>query len=93
MDNYISSTIKYSNKVVVIVDTYKDVQATYETNHMPKYLNMEDNNFEVKVQIHNHHIKMYVTKYMEMVNNIDSVYAKIWGQCTDPLQKMIRQLG
>ena len=29
---------------------------------------------------------------MSMVNNIDSIYAKIWGHCTDPLQNMIKQL-
>ena len=29
---------------------------------------------------------------MDMINNIDSIYAKIWEQCTDPLQNMIKQL-
>ena len=28
-----------------------------------------------------------------MVNNIDSIHEKIWGQCTDPLQNMIKYLG
>ena len=34
--------MKYSNKVVGIVETYRDVQATYKTKHMPKYLYIED---------------------------------------------------
>ena len=35
---------------------------------------------------------MYLIKEMVMVNNIDSVYAKIWGQCTEPLHNMIKHL-
>ena len=33
---------------------------------------------------------MYVKKEIEMVNNIDSIYVKIWGQCTETLQNMIK---
>ena len=51
MGNYISRTMKYGNKVVVIVDTYKDVRSTYKSNQMPKYLTIEDNQSEVKVHI------------------------------------------
>ena len=29
---------------------------------------------------------------MEMINNVDSIHAKIWGQCIEPLQNMINQL-
>ena len=47
---------------------------------------------EVKVQIHNQSIKMYVLEKMEMVNNINSIYANIWGQCTYTLQNMIKHL-
>ena len=54
--------MKYGNKVLGIVETYKDVRATYKTNRMPKDLNIEDKKFEVKVQIHNQHIKMYIAK-------------------------------
>ena len=59
---------------------------------MAKYLNIEDKKSEVKVHIHNQRIKMYATKDMDMVNNIDSIYAKIWGQCAEPLQNMIKHL-
>ena len=41
MGNYISRTMKYSNKVVGIVETYKDARATYKTNNMPKDLSIE----------------------------------------------------
>ena len=58
MCNYISRTIKYGNKVVGIVETYKDVRVTYKTNHMPKYLTIEDKKSEVKVQIQNQRIKI-----------------------------------
>ena len=51
MGNYISRTINYGNEVVGIVDTYEDVQATYKTKHTPKYLTIEDNKYEVKLQI------------------------------------------
>ena len=84
--------MKYGNKVVVIVDTYKDVRSTYKSNQMPKYLTIEDNQSEVKVHISNQCIKIYVTKEMEMVNNIDSAYAKIYVVCTEPLQNMIKDL-
>ena len=59
---------------------------------MPKDLTIEDNKSEVKVQIQNQRIKMYVTKEMDMVNNIDYIYTKIWGQCADPLQNIIKHL-
>ena len=85
MGNYISRTMKYHNKVVGIVEMYGEVLATYKTNHMHKYLNIGDKKSEVKLYIQNQRIKMYVKKDMDMVNNIDSIYAKIWGQCTDPL--------
>ena len=49
---------------------------------MHKNLIIEDKQSEFKVQIQNQFIKMYATKDMDMVNNIDSVYVKIWGQCT-----------
>ena len=29
---------------------------------------------------------------MEMVNNIDSIYTKIWGQCIEPLYNMIKHI-
>ena len=59
---------------------------------MTKYLTIEDKQSEVKVQIQNQCIKMYVTKEMDMVNNIEYIYKKIWGQCTEPLQNMIKHL-
>ena len=84
--------MKYGNGVVSIVKTYKDFQATDEKNQMTKDLNIEEKKSEIKVQIQNQRIKMYVTKEMEMVNNIYYIYEKIWGQCTEPLYKMIRNL-
>ena len=49
MGNYISRTINYGNKVVGIVKTDEDVQATYGTNHMLKYLNIEYKKSEVNI--------------------------------------------
>ena len=92
MGNYISRTTKYDNKVVGIVETYKYVRATYGTNHTPKGLIIEDKKSEVNIQIHNQRIKMYATKDMGMVNNIDSIHENIWGQCKEPLQNMIKNL-
>ena len=60
---------------------------------MPKDLTIEYKKYEVREQIYNQRIKMYVTKEMNMVNNIDSIYAKIWGQCADPPQKMIKHIN
>ena len=34
--------MNYVNEVLGIVEMYEDVQSTYETNHMPKDLNIED---------------------------------------------------
>ena len=42
MCNYISRNIKYGKKLVGIVEMYKHVQATYEINHMLKYLNIKE---------------------------------------------------
>ena len=47
MSNYISRNVKYGNEVG-IVETYKYFPATYDKNHMPKYLNIYKNS-EVKV--------------------------------------------
>ena len=44
------------------------------------------------VQIQNQCIKMYITKEMDMVNNIYYIYAKIWSHCTEPLHNMINHL-
>ena len=60
---------------------------------MPKYLNIEDTKSEFKVQIQNQRIKNFVMKDMDIVNNIDSIYAKIWGQFTEPLQNMINHFN
>ena len=35
---------------------------------------------------------MYVTKEMQMVKHIDYIHAKMWGQCKEPLQNMIKHL-
>ena len=59
---------------------------------MPKDLKIEEKKSEVKVQIQNQCIKMYVTKEMEMVNNIESIYGNIWGQSTYTLQNIIKHL-
>ena len=84
--------MKYGNKMVSIMETHEDVWARYNKNHMSKDLNIEDNKSEVKVHIQNKHINMYVMKEMEMLNNIDSIYSKIWKQCTYPLQNMINHI-
>ena len=65
--------------MVDIVEKYEDFRATYKTNHRPKYLTIEDKKSEVKIQIQNQNIKMCATKDMEMVNNTESIYTKIWG--------------
>ena len=49
MDNYISRSMNYGNKVVGIVEMYKDFQAKYNKNFMPKDVHIEDNKSEVKV--------------------------------------------
>ena len=54
--------MKYSNQVVCIVETYEDAWSTHKVTHMHKYLNIEDKNSEVKLQIQNQRIKIYVTK-------------------------------
>ena len=59
---------------------------------MIKYLTIEDKQSDVKVQIQNQRIKMYITKEMGMVNNIDSIYENIWGRCTEPLHNMVKHL-
>ena len=92
MGNYISSNMTQGNKLVGILEINKDVRATYGTNHMPKYLSIEDKKSEVNIYIQNQCIKMYVMKEMEMVNNIDSIHAKIWWKCTKPLQNIINHL-
>ena len=46
---------------------------------MHKSLKTEEKKSEVKLKIQNQCIKMYVTKKMEMVNNIDTINANIWG--------------
>ena len=48
--------MKYGNEVVGIVETYKDIWDTYETNHMLKDFTIEGKKSEVKVQIYNQHI-------------------------------------
>ena len=60
---------------------------------MHKDLTIEDKQYQVKVQIQNQIIKMYVMKEINMANNIDSIYSKIWGNCTDPLHNMINHLN
>ena len=60
---------------------------------MPKDLIIENKKSEVKVQIQNQRIKMYITKEMEMINNIDSINDNVWWQCTYPLQNMINHLN
>ena len=92
MGNYILRNMKYGNEVVGIMETYEEFRATYKANHMPKYLTIEYKQSGVKVQIQYQCIKMYVTKEMEMYNNIESVYANIRGKCTDPLHNMINHL-
>ena len=69
--------MKYSNEVVGILEEYKDVQATQGNIHWPKDFNTEDKKSEAKVHIQNQRIKMYVTKEMDIVNNIDSIYENI----------------
>ena len=59
---------------------------------MPKYLITEEKKSNVKIQIQNQRIKMHVMKYMQMVNNIDSINADIWGQCAERIYYMIKHL-
>ena len=79
--------------MVGIVNTYKDTWDTYNTNHMHKGLSIEEKKSEVRIKIQNQHTEMHITKDMGMVNNIDSIHEKIWGECTYPLQNMTKHLG
>ena len=44
-------TMKYGKKVVGIVETCGDVWATYDDNHKPKCLNIEEKKSAIKLYI------------------------------------------
>ena len=41
--------MNYGNEMVGILETYEDVQSSYETNHIPRGLNTEDKKSEVNI--------------------------------------------
>jgi hypothetical protein len=90
MSNYIERTMKYGDDVACIIKSYEDPLESFETNNMPSELSEEDKKKSVKVAIQQQRIKLYVSKESDLVQNIQAIYSKIWGQCSEGLQNVVK---
>jgi hypothetical protein len=90
MSNYIERTMKYGDDVVCIIKEYEDPLEAFESNNMPEELSESDKKKSVKVAIQQQRIKLYVSKEADLVHNIQAIYSKIWGQCSEGLQNVVK---
>jgi hypothetical protein len=90
MSNYIERTMKYGDDVVCLIKDYEDPIESFEMNNMPEELSASDKENSVKVAIQQQRIKLYVSKEADLINNVQAIYSKIWGQCSEGLQNVVK---
>ena len=104
--NHIERTMKYGQEVSGIVKNYEDVVATYTINKRPRELvgstpapGASQAEIEaaallapstVDLAIQKEEVRLYVTKKSILASNVNTIFAKVWGQCSEGLQNMIK---
>ena len=92
MSNFIERKMEYGNEISGIVKTYEDVLKTFKKDGLPEKLTGDDADDTMLIAIQKEEISLYVKKKAKMASHIKSIYAKIWGQCSEALQNMIKYL-
>ena len=92
LDSFIVRELKNGSDVVGIVRNMVDPNNAFEKNFMPIALTDTEKGNPVKEAILTQKIKNYVSREETMQQNITKNYGLIWGQSTETLNGMIRNL-
>ena len=90
MCNYIGRKISDGDLIVCLVRDYTDPIKEFEADNKPKALTDDEADDPTEKAIHNEMVKLYVKQHALIRSNIKKVYALIWGQCSEPLQTLVR---
>ena len=91
MVEYVLREFTNANDVLSLVRDEVNPTDDFETNNLPKDLSDTDKKSEVKVAIQQQRIKLYVTREMELDNNVRKIYGLVKGQCSHSLKTILKQ--
>ena len=90
--NFIVRELKHGADAVAVVQDMKDPMIDFKANKKPAELSDEDKKKDVEVAIQTQKIKNYVAREETLSSNIEKIYAITWGQCTESLKGIVRNI-
>ena len=88
--NYIGRKINDGDLIVCQVRDYANPEKEFEATNKPKALEGVDKDDPTEKAIQAEEIKLYVKQRSMIRSNIKKVFALIWGQCSEPLQTLVK---
>ena len=91
MVEYVLREFTNASDVLPLVRDEVDPMVGFEAKNLPKDLSVVDKTSEVKVAVQQQRIKLYVTREMELDNNVRKIYGLVKGQCSHSLKTILKQ--
>ena len=91
MVEYVLREFTNASDVLPLVRDEVDPMVGFEAKNLPKDLSDVDKKSEVKVAVQQQRIKLYVTREMELDNNVRKIYGLVKGQCSHSLKTILKQ--
>ena len=64
----------------------------FKRKHKPRALSTEEETDTAEVKMQEQRYKMYISREMQLEDNLSKAYSLVWGQCTNALQSVIKGL-
>ena len=64
----------------------------FKRKHKPKGLSSEEAKDDAEVKMQEQRYKMYISRELQLEDNLSKAYSLVWGQCTNALQSVIKGL-
>ena len=90
LTTYVNKEFSHATDVVCIVKHLKDPNGTFDDKNKPTKLSDENQKSPIERMIQDQEIKQFVYKKQTLKNNINKIYAIVWGQCTSGVQSVLK---
>lgn len=92
MCSQIERKMEFGTEILGLVKDYENVLETLKQINFPSTLSVDEAKNEIEVSILKEEISLHAKKKVKMKAHIQSIYAKLWGQCNEELQNTIKCL-
>ena len=92
MCSHIERKIEFGTEILGLVKDYENFLETFKKTNFPSALSVDEAKNEIEVSILKEEISLHIKKKVKMKAHIQSIYAKLWGQCNEALQNTIKCL-